>query len=162
MSEEPEIRHPVVRIDAKIEVGDHLMAATDDPVFLGVRGPGGREFRLALARGHALRRGREEHFVLAAADDPATNVAHPELNDPTRPALDAEAITGFYLRKGVEPIPNVRGVGEMDDRLEVVAVEIEVTAEGQPKSLRFARRGPIWLGLLCGVFLEIPSADTSA
>ena len=47
-----------------------------------------------------------------------SNVCFPELNDPTSPPLDAGAISGVYLRKGLDPIPNVRAVGEMDDRLE--------------------------------------------
>jgi hypothetical protein len=153
------IRHPVARIEVRIQVGPNLLSGTDDPLFLGLHGGSGREFRLQPARGSAFRRGAEDHFVLAAADDPETNVDQAELNDPTRPPLDADAISGLYLRKGLEPIPNVRALGEMDDRLEVAAVEVEITAEGRPKALRYARRGPIWLGLVCGLFLEIPRID---
>ena len=75
------------------------------------------------------------------------------------PTLDADGISGVYLRKGLEPIPNVRGLGEMDDRLEVEAIEVEISVEGESTPRRFARRGPIWLGLVCGLFLEIPSID---
>jgi hypothetical protein len=152
----------VVRIEVRVHVGKELMAATDDPVFLGLEGPDGREFRLAPAKGHVLRRGTESHFVLGSPDDAATNVTHPELNDPTRPAIDAEAIARVYLRKGVEPIPNVRGLGEMDDRLEVERVEVVVVAAGNAPALRFARSGPLWLGLLCGAQIEIPRSDARA
>jgi hypothetical protein len=152
----------IVRIGVRIQVGSHLMAATDDPLFLGLRGPAGREFRLLLATGRALRRGAEDHFVIGAPDDPATNLEHPDLNDPTSPPLAARDVTGLYLRKGFEPIPNVRGRGEMDDRIEVAAVEVEIAVEGQPKALRFARQGPLWLGLAAGLEMEIPRADTGA
>jgi hypothetical protein len=152
----------VTRIEVRLAIGESRMAATDDPVFLGIRGTCGREFRLGLARGRAMRRGSEDHFVFGPAGDPATNVNHPDLNDPTSPALDAEAIVGFYLRKGMEPIPNVRGLGEMDDRMQVAWVEVEVHAQGQVEPLRFARRGPAWLGLLSGQLLEIPRADYGA
>lgn len=158
---QPPIRHPVLRIEVRISVGDALMAATDDPVFLGLRGPGGREFRLELAHGRSLRRGAEDLYVLGAPNDPATNVQHPELNDPTRPELDVEAISGVYLRKGLQPIPNVRGLGEMDDRLKVEEVAVEVVATGWPKPACFARRGPLWLGLVCGVLFEIPRIDAT-
>jgi hypothetical protein len=135
------------------------MSGKDDPVFLGLRGGAGREFRLKLAGGGSLRRGQEGHFVLGAPSDPATSVDASELNDPTSPTLDADTISGVYLRKGLEPIPNVRGLGEMDDRLEVEAVAVEISVANEPKPRRFARRGPIWLGLLCGLLLEIPSID---
>lgn len=152
--------HPsIVRIGVRVRVGKHLMAATDDPVFLGLRGPAGREFRLRLAHGKGMRRGRESVFVIGSPDDPATNLAQPELNDPTVPPLTVEGVTGVYLRKGFEPIPNVRGHGEMDDRLELVEVEVDLEVEARPKPLRFARQGPIWLGLVCGLHLEIPPAD---
>ena len=162
MAEESKVRHPVVRIDVRIQVGADRMAATDDPLFLGLRGPAGREFRLSPAKGHALRRGKEDHYVLAAAEAPETNVEHPNFNDPTQPALAAGGVAGVYLRKGLEPIPNVRALGEMDDRLEVEAVTVEVAAEGLAEPLRFARRGPIWLGLVSGLFLEIPPAADGA
>ena len=47
----------------------------------------------------------------------------------------------------------------MDDRLEVEAVEVEISVAGEPTPRRFARRGPIWLGLVCGLLLEVPSID---
>ncbi len=115
-------------IRVRIRVGDDRMAASDDPLFLGLRGPAGREFRLAFAHGRGLRRGAEDVYVLGPAGAPGVNVAHPELNDPTRPPIVPSAITGAYLRKGQEPIPNVRGFGEMDDRLQVAEVEVEVVA----------------------------------
>ena len=152
----------IVRIAVRIQVGSHLMAATDDPLFLGLRGPAGREFRLLPATGRALRRGGDDHFVIGAPDDPATNLEHPELNDPTSPALAAADVSGVYLRKGFEPIPNVRGRGEMDDRVEVAAAAVEISVEGRPKALRFARQGPLWLGLAAGLEMEIPRADSGA
>ncbi len=162
MAEERSLRHPVQRIAVRIRVSQDLLAASDDPIFFGLHGHSGREFRLQPARGRALRRGSEDCFVLGAPDDPETNVEHAELNDPTNPALDAEAITGAYLRKGFEPVPNVRALGEMDDRLGVDHIEVEVSAEGEPKARRFARKGPIWLGLVAGLRLEIPPADPEA
>ena len=159
MSEQSAARHPVTQINVRLLVGAGLLSASDDPLYLGLRGAQGREFRLALAHGAYLRRGREDLFVLGAADDPDTNVAHAELNDPTSPAIEASEIEGVYLRKGFDPIPNVRGLGEMDDRLEVAEIEILVHAEGQPKPLRFERAGPLWMGLVCGLCFEIPRAD---
>ncbi len=159
MAENSPTRHPVVRIEVRIQVGPNLMSGTDDPLFLGLRGSEGREFRLKLTGGGSLRRGREGRVVFGAPEDPATNAEMPELNDPTRPTLDANAISAIYLRKGLEPIPNVRGLGEMDDRLELEAVAVEISVADEPKPRRFARRGPIWLGLVCGLLLEIPSID---
>lgn len=153
------IEHPVVRITIRIQVGEDRLAATDDPVFLGFHGRSGREFRLLLAKGRSLRRGHEDRYVLGAADDPETNIAHAELNDPTQPPLDAAAIDACYLRKGLDPIPNVRGVGELDDRLEVSEIEVEIHGEGIPKAARYARRGPLWLGLRSGLQFEIPRVD---
>jgi hypothetical protein len=152
------IRHPVRRIEVRIQVGPHLMAGTDDPLFLGLRGPAGREFRMRPAQGRALRRGSEDHFVFGAAADPDVNVDFPALNDPTQPALDADQIEGVYLRKGLDPIPNVRALGEMDDRLEVAEIEVSVVAEGDAGPRRYARSGPFWLGLVSGLLLEIPRA----
>jgi hypothetical protein len=149
----------VVRIEVRIQVGSNLMSGTDDPLFLGLRGTAGREFRLKSAGGRSLRRGQEIHFVLGAPRDAATNVEMPELNDPANPTLDGDGISGVYLRKGLEPIPNVRGLGEMDDRLELEEVAVEISVANEPTPRRFARRGPIWLGLICGLFLEIPSLD---
>jgi hypothetical protein len=155
-------RHPVQRIAVRIRVGHDLMAATDDPIFLGLSGPAGREFRLKPARGRALRRGAEDRYVLGAPDDPETNVEHPAFNDPGQPPIDADDIASAYLRKGFEPVPNVRALAEMDDRLEIEHVEVEISAAGEPKPRRFARRGPIWLGLVAGLRLEIPPADSEA
>jgi hypothetical protein len=148
----------IVRLEVRIQVGDSLMAASDDPLFLGLRGREGREFRLVLARGRSLRRGSEDRFVLGAPDAPETNVEMPELNDPAQPALHVGAVEGAYLRKGFDPIPNVRAVGELDDRLEVIEAEIEIHADGQTKPLRFQRIGPIWLGLVSGLHLELARA----
>lgn len=153
------IRQRVRRIEVRIRVGRDLMAGSDDPLFLGLRGPSGREFRLRLAHGKSLRRGAEDRFVLAPAGDADVNVEHPQMNDPTAPALDAVGIASAYLRKGQEPIPNVRALGEMDDRLEVVSAEVLVYADGRAAPLRFAREGPIWLGLVGGLIWEIPPAD---
>jgi hypothetical protein len=161
MSEQSKPRHPVRQIGVRVKVGSGLMSASDDPLFLGLRGPGGREFRLALAHGHFLRRGHEDHFRLGAAGDRDTNVAHAELNDPTIPAIDAAGIDGLYLRKGLEPIPNVRGLGEMDDRLEILEISVEVHAEGLSTPLRFERRGPLWLGLVCGLSFELPRSEAA-
>jgi hypothetical protein len=155
-------RHPVQRIAVRIRVGQDLMAASDDPIFLGLRGRAGREFRLKPVRGRALRRGSEDHYVLGAPDDPETNVEHPALNDPSQPPMDADDIAGAYLRKGFEPVPNVRALAEMDDRVEIAHIEVEVSAAGEPKPRRFERRGPIWLGLVAGLHLEIPPADPEA
>jgi hypothetical protein len=151
--------HSISSIGVRLRVGDTLMAASDDPLFLGLSGDSGREFRLALARGKSLRRGQMDHFRLGPPDDPATNVDHAELNDPTTPGIDAETITGVYLQKGFEPIPNVRGVGEMDDRLEVLEVEVEIEVQGEPKARRYLREGPIWLGLVSGLRVEVPRVD---
>jgi hypothetical protein len=161
MSERSSVQHPVTQIAVRVVVGSSLLSASDDPLFLGLRGPAGREFRLAMARGPFLRRGREDLFLLGPGDDPDTNVASAELNDPTSPAIDAASIESLYLRKGLDPIPNVRALGELDDRLEIVEVSIEVHADGQPKPLRFERAGPIWLGLVCGLILEIPRVETT-
>ena len=95
-------------------------------------------------------------------DAPDTNVAHPDLNDPTEPPLDASAIAGFYLRKGFEPIPNVRAVAEMDDRLEVAEVEVKVHSRTGLAARSFRRQGPLWLGLVVGLQFEIPPADGAA
>ncbi len=153
-----EIQKRVLKIRVRLQVGGSLLAASDDPLYLGLRGDEGREFRLLLRDGDSLRRGAEDVFVLAGPDDPETNVAHPELNDPARPPLDAARITSVYLRKGFEPIPNVRGVGEMDDRLELDRAEVEIDAEYEPKAFLFLRQGPIWLGLVSGLHFEIPRA----
>lgn len=154
MSQEPQVRCPVRRIEVRLQIGESLLAASDDPLFLGIAGPCGREFRIELARGRSLRRGAEDRFVLASPKDAATNVKHAELNDPTAPTLDAEAIEGVYLRKGTDPIPNVRAVGELDDRLEILGVAVEIHSEGRP-ALHFSRRGPIWLGLAAGLRFDL-------
>ena len=150
---------PIQRMTLRIQIGESLMAGSDDPLFLGLEGPEGREFRIRFARGSSLRRGAEDHYGLGPADDADTNIAHPDLNDPTSPQIDAARIQGAYLRKGFEPLPNVRGVGEMDDRLEVIEVELSIYASGRAKPLRFLRRGPLWLGLVSGVRLDLAQVD---
>ena len=150
---------PIRRMTLRIQIGESLMAGSDDPLFLGLHGPDGREFRIRFARGASLRRGAEEHYGLGPAEDADTNVANPAFNDPTSPPLDAARIESVYLRKGFEPVPNVRGMGEMDDRLEVLEVELEVHAAGRAKPLRFLRRGPLWLGLVSGLRMDLPRVD---
>lgn len=137
------------------------MAASDDPLYLGLHGPCGREFRLELQKGHARRRGHEDTYVLGQPDDPETNIENPELNDPTLPPIDAASVTGVYLRKGFEPIPNVRGIGEMDDRIEITEAEVEIESEGATKAIRFQRTGPIWLGLVSGVRFELQGCKSA-
>ena len=153
MPEPRAIRSPVRFIEVRLRIGDSLLAASEDPLFLGVTGPGGREFRLLLAHGKSLRRKAEDRYVLGPSGNGDTNVEHPELNDPTLPALDADDVTGAYLRKGLDPIPNVRAVGELDDRLELVEVEVTIHCEGT--ALRYFRAGPIWLGLVTGMQIEL-------
>jgi len=162
VAEGSSIACPVERILVRIQVGTNLMSASDDPLFLGINGPDGREFRLRLAHGRSLRRGHEDHFVVGAPDDPETNLEHADLNDPTQPPIDAESIPTVYLRKGFEPIPNVRALGEMDDRLQVLEVEVEIHGRDRPKAARYARGGPIWLGLVSGLRMEIPRSDGAA
>ena len=155
-----ETRNPVVRIEVKLQIGEHLMAASDDPIFLGLRGTHGREFRLRLKTGKMLRKGKQDHYILGSPDDDQTNLAQAELNDPTVPAIDVETITSAYIRKGFEPIPNVRAIGEMDDRLLIEVAEVDVIAEGQ--TVCFARSGPIWIGLASGLLFEIPKIRTDS
>lgn len=155
MSQERPVRRPVSRIEIRLQVGEGLLAASDDPLFLGIAGPCGREFRLELAHGRSLRRGAEDHYVLGPKSEPATNVKHSELNDPTEPSIDADAIAGVYLRKGTDPIPNVRAVGELDDRLQVIAATVEIHVENGASPIRYGRRGPIWLGLASGLRFEL-------
>ncbi len=162
MSQERTARRPVTQIGVRVLVGSNLLAASDDPLFLGLRGPEGREFRLAFARGPFLRRGQQDYFVLGPADDPDSNIASAELNDPTSPAIEARTIESVYLRKGLSPIPNVRALGELDDRIEILEVEVDIHAQGEAKPLRFERSGPLWLGLACGLQLEVPRVDPSS
>ncbi|MBW2445874.1 MAG: hypothetical protein JRG83_08110 [Deltaproteobacteria bacterium] len=147
----------IQRIVLRLQMGSDRMAATDDPVFLGLRGPVGREFRVALGKGKTFRRKGEERYVFGAAGDAEANVANPALNDPTTPALDASQVTGLYLRKRQEPIPNVRGHGELDDRLQLEAINVEVVSQSGTR--RFHREGPIWLGLTCGLSIDLARAD---
>ena len=151
--------HPILRMILRLTIGESLMAGSDDPLFLGVHGAQGREFRIRFARGPSLRRGGEETFCLGSPRDRETNVANPGFNDPTAPAMDGALIQSVYLRKGFEPVPNVRGMGEMDDRLELIEAELSVHASGRAKPLRFLRRGPIWLGLVSGLRLDLPRVD---
>jgi hypothetical protein len=155
-------RRPIERISVRVCVGEHLLSASDDPLFLGLRGASGREFRLAFAHGKSLRRGGEDLFVFGTPQDSETNVAHAELNDPTAPALDAASIQSVFLRKGFEPIPNVRGFGEMDDRLEILEAAIELHIAGDSEPRHFYRSGPLWLGLVCGLCIEIPPASRAS
>jgi len=145
----------VERIHVRVRLGDNLLAATDDPFFLGLEGPCGREFRLAFAHGRSLRRGAEDLYVLATPDDDDANVAHPELNDPTQPRIRVDGVRGVYVRKGLDPVPNVRAVGEMDDRVQVLEVEVELHVAGDAPPVRFFREGPAWLGLVCGLRLDL-------
>ena len=103
------LAHAVVQIRVRLQIGKSLMAASDDPLFLGLRGPSGREFRLDLQKGRSRRRGHDDVYVLGSPEDPDTNIRHPEFNDPTAPVLDVDSIFSLYLRKGFEPIPNARG-----------------------------------------------------
>jgi len=151
------IEEPIQRIVVHVRVGDDRMAATDDPVFLGLRGPTGREFRLALAHGKSLRRKGDERYVFGPPGGAEVNVAHREWNDPSTPPLDARHVTGVYLRKRQEPIPNVRGVAELDDRLQVERVEVQIESHGGIRT--FHRQGPIWLGLACGQSFDLMAAD---
>jgi hypothetical protein len=150
---------PILRMFLRLTIGESLMAGSDDPLFLGLHGPHGREFRVRFARGPSLRRGAEETFCLGSPNDPETNVANPAFNDPTAPALDGALVETAYLRKGFEPVPNVRGMGEMDDRLELLAAELSIHTRGRAKPLRFLRRGPIWLGLVAGLRLDLARID---
>lgn len=153
---------PIQKIVVRIQVGQHRMASSDDPLFLRLVGPHGREFRLAPAAGRALRRDTEDVFVLGPAGASDTNVAHADLNDPTHPPTDARGIERVSLRKGMEPIPNVRGFAEMDDRLQIASAAVEIHVEGRPKTIQFRREGPIWLGLNCGLSLELPPVSESS
>jgi hypothetical protein len=142
-------------IQVRIQVGHDRMAGTDDPIFLKLHGPAGREFRLAGADGLTVKRDAEQVYILGPAEAPETNVAHPKLNDPTRPTLDLADITGVSILKGQEPIPNVRGIGELDDRLEIAAVQVEIQRAQGEKIIRYARKGPLWLGLASGLSLQL-------
>ena len=157
MSTQVQVENPIRRIRIHLHVGSDRLAATDDPVFVGLRGPSGREFRLALARGRALRRKGDEHYVFGPKDDADTNVDHPTLNDPTTPVLDADTVEGVYVRKRQEPIPNVRGMGEMDDRLQLESIEVRIESANGERVYR--REGPIWLGLTCGLSFDLPAVD---
>jgi len=159
---QPTPKIPIEKIVVRIRVGDHRMSGSDDPFFLRLVGPGGREFRLRLARGKTLRRGALDVFVLGPAGAADTNVAHPELNDPTRPPLDLSQIEHVSLHKAMEPIPNVRGVAELDDRLELEDIEVEIHPAGQATPVRYRRAGPIWLGLNCGLCIELAVVDEAA
>ncbi len=152
----------VQKIVVRIHVGEDRMGATDDPVFLGLQGPGGREFRLEFRHGRPLRRGADDQYVLASPDDPDTNVDRAPLNDPTQPGIEAANIRGVYIRKGLSPIPNVRGHGEMDDRVQIQSAEVEIHFPEAPKPRRFTLAGPVWLGLVCGSRVELVSDDEAS
>jgi hypothetical protein len=138
------------------------MSGSDDPFFLRLVGPSGREFRLLHAKGKTLRRGTQDVFVLGGPDDPDVNVANPELNSPLLPPLDLAKIERVSLHKGLSPIPNVRGVGELDDRLELELIEVELYTASESKPRRYQRTGPLWLGLNCGLSIELADVDESA
>lgn len=88
-------------------------------------------------------------------------MAHAEFNDPSEPAIDLDAISEVCIRKGLEPIPNVRGVAELDDRLQIMFAEVELmSADGTSRS--FQREGPIWLGLMSGLWMQLVPADGGA
>jgi hypothetical protein len=151
--------HAVARIVVHLHVGSDRMAATDDPVFLGLEGPHGREFRMALAEGRSMRRKGTETYVFGPEGGAEVNVARPELNDPTRPPIDVAGVTGVYLEKRLDPIPNVRGVAELDDRLQIEEVSVELHAGDGGAPRRFHRVGPIWLGLTCGLRCAVPPSE---
>jgi len=148
------------KIVVELTVGDDRMAASDDPFFLRLEGPEGREFRLALAKGKQLRRSSSDRFVLAAPGDPESNVAFPELNDPAANPIALRGITGVRLVKRSDPVPNVRGVGEMDDRLEIARCRVELIAASGERAI-WAREGPLWLGLVCGMDAALAPHDAS-
>jgi len=149
---------PIERIEVRVQTGSALMAASDDPLFLRLLGPLGREFRLLLARGKSLRRASSDVFVLGPPGDAGTNVAQPELNDPTRPPIELAGIDGVQLVKGLDPLPNVRGIGELDDRLLLESAAVVLYgADGQ--TARYRREGPIWLGLVCGLTVGLARVD---
>jgi hypothetical protein len=97
---------------------------------------------------------------LAGSDDPDTNVDHPEMNDPSAPPIDVRGVLFVALRKGMEPIPNVRGFGEMDDRLQLLSVQVSLHINGETKPRLFVREGPLWLGLVSGQRVSIPPAES--
>jgi hypothetical protein len=152
----------IQRIMVRVHVGEHMLSATDDPVFLGLRGPAGREFRLDFPKGKSMRKGSNDSYIFGSPNDPQTNVAHPELNDPSEPALHSEDISSIFLRKGFDPIPNVRAMGEMDDRLEVHEIAVEFQFSDGDEPVCFFRSGPLWLGLVCGLRMEIPRTDSDS
>jgi hypothetical protein len=151
---------PIRRIVVRVAVGNDRMGGTDDPVYLRLSGPAGREFRLKLARGRSFQRGKVSSLVLGGSEDSETNIAHPELNDPSRPALAIGEVERVLLVKGMEPIPNVRGVGELDDRLLIDSAEVSIEPDdgGEPRSFR--RDGPFWLGMVSGMSLELARVGT--
>jgi len=155
------MRHAVGQISVRIRVGTSLMAASDDPIFLRLTGTCGREFRLLKESGKSLRRGSEDTFVLGPPDAKETSVSHAELNDPTHPPIHLEGIDRVEIVKRTDPLPNVRGLGEMDDRLLIDEVEVVIRCEGVPDT-RFHRAGPHWLGLVCGLTLELARIEADA
>ena len=158
MSTQAAASNPIQSVLVRVQVGSDRKAGTDDPVFLRLAGPGGREFRLCLAKGRTLHRGDLNVFVLGGPD---ANVGHAELNDPSAPQLDASGIERVELYKGLAPIPNVRGLAELDDRAQIDRVEVEIHGSADSEPLRFAREGPFWLGLVCGFRIELAALDRS-
>jgi hypothetical protein len=145
----------VRKIIVRVTTGQDRMSGTDDPIFLRLMGPGGREFRLDTPRGRGFRRDSLTTFVLAGGDDPEAHLERPEMNDPTSPRLPMSGIEGVGLRKDLNPIPNVRGMAELDDRILIADVEVEIHPDDDSSSQLYRRGGPIWLGLVCGLFLEL-------
>ncbi len=152
----------VRKIIVRVTTGEDRMSGSDDPIFLRLMGPGGREFRLDSPRGRGFRRDSLTAFVLAGDDESEIHVEHPELNDPTSPRLPMSGILGVGLRKDLNPIPNVRGMAELDDRILIAEVEVEIHPDDDSPTQIYQRRGPIWLGLVCGLSLELegPRVDT--
>ena len=135
------------------------MAATDDPLFLRLSGPSGREFRLMLAKSRTLRRGEENVFVLGGSE---ANIEHADLNDPGAPQIHGSGIERVEIFKSMAPIPNVRGVAELDDRVQLDRAEVELHSPDFSSPRRFERQGPFWLGLVCGFCIELATVDRGA
>ena len=82
MSTQGASSHPIQAIVVRIQLGRDRKSGTDDPVFLRLTGPCGRDFRLLLAKGRTLHRSEENIFRLGV---PEANIDHPDLNDPLPP-----------------------------------------------------------------------------
>ena len=102
-----------------------------------------------------MRDGIHSRSLRLPPEDPETNVAHPDLNDPSSAPLPAAALSRVVLHKDMEPIPNVRGLGEMDDRVQITTVSVEIHTQGSPEAIRWERNGTFWLGLVCGLAVDL-------